>query len=45
MRHSQGITLTWLPSWQAYSIRLNGRVLGLVRCTWPFPFRQSVEFI
>ncbi len=40
-----GIKLTWLPHWRAYSIRLNGRVIGLVRCGQPLPFRQVVHFI
>jgi hypothetical protein len=36
------ITLTWLSHWQAYSVRRNGRVIGLVRCKWPLPFRLVV---
>ena len=39
------IKLTWLPHWKAYSIRVNGRVVGLVRCKRPLPFRQAIEFV
>ncbi len=38
------LKLKWLPHWQAYSVRLNGRVIGMVRCAVPLPFRQAVEF-
>ena len=38
------INLTWLPHWKAYAIRLNGRLLGMVRCHRPLPFRLPVEF-
>ncbi len=37
------ITLIWLPDWQAYAVRRNGRVIGLVRFKWPVPFRQVIE--
>jgi hypothetical protein len=39
------ITLTWLPHWKAYSTRVNGQTLGLVRCRLPLPFRAPVEFV
>jgi hypothetical protein len=39
------IKLTWLASWKAYSVRRDGRVIGLVRCSVPLPFRRVVEFI
>jgi hypothetical protein len=41
------IRLTWIQSWQAYAVRLDGgTVLGLVRCRVPFlPFRHEVEFL
>ncbi len=38
------IKLIWLPNWRAYSVRRDGRVIGLVRCSWQMPFRQVVEF-
>jgi len=38
------IKLTWLASWKAYSVRRDGRVIGLVRCSLPLPFRRVVEF-
>jgi len=38
------LKLTWLPHWRAYSIRLNGKVIGLVRCGRPLPFRHGVQF-
>ena len=38
------ITLTWLPNWHAYSIRREGRIVGMVRCKHPLPFRTSVHF-
>ena len=38
------ITLTWLPHWHAYVIRREGRILGMVRCQHPLPFRTRVHF-
>ena len=38
------VKLTWLPHWQAYVVRVNGRVVGLVRCAVPLPFRIGVQF-
>jgi len=38
------IKVTWLPNWHAYSVRREGRTLGLVRFGCPLPFRQVVEF-
>ncbi len=38
------ITLTWLPHWRAYSVRQHGRIIGMVCCKVPLPFRQVVEF-
>jgi hypothetical protein len=38
------IKLTWLPSWRAYAVRLNGRIVGMVCCKLPLPFRAPVEF-
>ncbi|HUI27918.1 MAG TPA: hypothetical protein VL403_17685 [Candidatus Kryptonia bacterium] len=38
------ITLTWLQSWKAYAVRRNGRVIGMVCCKMPLPFREVVEF-
>ena len=29
---------------RAYAIRLNGKVIGLVRCGRPLPFRCGVQF-
>jgi len=40
------INLTWLPHWRAYAVRREGgRLIGLVRCTVPLPFRAVVEFV
>jgi len=36
------VTLIWLPNFRAYSVRYRGRVLGLVRCGAPMPFRFVV---
>jgi hypothetical protein len=38
------VKLVWLPNWKAYAVREGNRVLGLVRCTVPLPFRIVVEF-
>ncbi len=38
------IKLTWLPNWQAYVVRRDGRIIGMVCCKMPLPFRLSVEF-
>ncbi len=38
------IKLTWIPSWEAYAVRRNGRMLGLVKCRVNIPFRSVVEF-
>ena len=38
------VNLKWLPHWKAYSIRRNGRVIGMVRCSHPLPFRVAVMF-
>jgi hypothetical protein len=40
----QMVKLTWLPHWHAYSVRHDGRIVGLIRCQVPFPFRVRVEF-
>jgi hypothetical protein len=38
------IKLTWIPERGAYLVtREGGRVIGLVRCRCPLPFRQVVE--
>ena len=39
------IKLTWLPDWQAYAVRFNGRIIGMVYCKLPLPFRAPVEFV
>ena len=39
------IHLHWLPHWKAYAIRHNGRVIGMIRCAPPLPFRVAVNFI
>lgn len=40
------IKLTWLPHWKAYAVRREGgRLIGLVRCKVPLPFRVVVEFV
>ena len=38
------LKLTWLPHWAAYVVRRDGRVIGMVRCKNPLPFRLAVEF-
>lgn len=38
------LKLTWLPNWKAYSVRRDGRVIGLVRCKPPLPFKTTVVF-
>jgi hypothetical protein len=38
------IKLTWLPNWHAYAVRLDGRIVGMVRCTVPLPFRPAAAF-
>jgi hypothetical protein len=37
------IKLSWLPHFRAYAVRINGHMIGLVRCKVPFPFRLAVE--
>jgi len=45
-RESVMIKLTWLPHWNAYAVRCEGgRLIGLVRCKVPLPFRAVVEFV
>ena len=44
MRNDEFIKLTWLAHWAAYSVRRGGRVIGLVRCSVPLPFRGVIEF-
>ena len=44
MRKHGFIKLTWLAHWAAYSVRREGRVIGLVRCSVPLPFCGAVEF-
>ena len=40
------IKLIWLPPWKAYAVwREGGRLVGLVRCKVPLPFRAVVEFV
>jgi hypothetical protein len=38
------IKLTWLPNWKAYCVRYEGRIVGMIRCKSPVPFRLAVEF-
>ena len=45
-KESGMIKLTWLPHWNAYAVRREGgRLIGLVRCKVPLPFRAVVEFV
>ena len=38
------VKLTWFPQRLAYAVSVEGgRVIGLVRCRCPLPFRQVVE--
>ena len=37
------IKLNWLPHFKAYAVRVNGQMIGLVRCKIPFPFRLAVQ--
>jgi hypothetical protein len=38
------IKLNRLPNWHAYAVRLNERLIGMVRCKGPLPFRAAAEF-
>ena len=38
------IKLTWMPRRRAYSVRRYDRVIGIIRCALPLPFRGPVEF-
>ncbi|HYD46995.1 MAG TPA: hypothetical protein VEB21_01540 [Terriglobales bacterium] len=38
------ILLTWLPSWRAYCVRREGKIIGMIRCRQPLPFRGPVTF-
>lgn len=38
------IQLIWLPHWQAYSVRWNGHIVGMIRCQQPLPFRRPVQY-
>ena len=40
----ESLILTWLPNWKAYSVRLNGEIVGWVRCQYPLPFKVAVQF-
>jgi len=44
-RTTHMVKLTWLPSWKAYSVRRDGRIVGMIVCKVPLPFRQVVEFV
>lgn len=39
------LKLTWIPSWQAYAVRREGRMIGMVKCRVNIPFRSVVEFV
>jgi hypothetical protein len=38
------IKLTWLPHWKAYCVRRAGRMVGMVVCKQPLPFRNPVQY-
>lgn len=38
------IMVTWLPHWNAYAVRWNNRIIGMVRFRYPVPFRDVAEF-
>lgn len=38
------VKLTWLPNWRAYAVRRDGRIIGMIRCSQPLPFRIAVHF-
>ncbi len=38
------VKLSWLPHWKAYVVRRDGRIIGMVRCKSPLPFRLTVAF-
>jgi hypothetical protein len=38
------ITLTWVPGWRAYAVRQGRRLLGMVACRPPLPFRVPATF-
>ncbi len=36
------VSLTWLASWQAYAVRIDGVLRGLVRLhSWEMPFGEQ----
>ena len=37
------VQITWLPNWRPYSVRRNGRIVGMIQCKVPLPFRTVVE--
>jgi len=37
------VTLLWIPDWEAYAVRRDGRMIGMVRFVWPSPFKVVVE--
>jgi len=37
------VSLTWLPNWRAYSVRYEGRIVGMVQCMWPRPFKEAIR--
>ena len=38
------VKLAWLPNWKAYCVRVDGRIVGIVRCNVPYPFRVAIHF-
>jgi hypothetical protein len=44
MQMDSVIQLAWLPHWQAYAVRLNDRMIGMIRCKPPYPFNLPVRF-
>ena len=41
---NQSVELTWLPSWHAYVVRRGARILGMIVCRPPLPFRVTAVF-
>jgi predicted acetyltransferase len=39
------IQLKWVPQQQAYSVRRNSRVIGMVRFRRRLPFREVIELV
>ena len=39
------IELAWLPRWKAYIVRLNEKLVGMVRCKGAPPFNLPARYV